>query len=241
MFKNYSFDKLWNMELTEVEAPNYRRGGWSGVCTLREGDTLYYVKRQENHFKRTWTSFIVGELTFKLENHYMKAFKAKGVPALDSVYFEERRMGFKWQAILVTKELKDYTPLNEIYKSENAEVLEPMLKEVGRTIRIMHDAGFVHRALHPKHLFINNHDSSDVKFIDLEKVRVFSRNKSSLFDDLYRASMTRKLFKSKRMSIDSVVTSLLEGYGESPFFVRDNMESRLVDKLHGYVQGIGAQ
>ncbi len=230
MFKNYSFDELWKMDLHEVEKPNYRRGGWSGVYLLEEDGVRYYVKRQENHIKRTWTSPVKGELTFKLENDYMKAFRSRGVPALDSVYFEERKVGADRQAILISEDLKGYTPLDKLYDTESDEELEKIMFKVGQTIRKMHDANFVHRALHSKHLFVKKASDDDfiVKFIDLEKARVFSRNKSCIDDELYRPFMHSKKVSPK------LINAIFNGYGEGNF-VREKMlahVSSLVDKYH---------
>ena len=49
-----SFDALWSIDADWVEAPNYRRQGWSGVVRieLQDGDappTIVYLKRQSGH------------------------------------------------------------------------------------------------------------------------------------------------------------------------------------------------
>ena len=48
------FDALWNLDIGWFEAPNRRRGGWSGVsrCELSvpaQASAGVFLKRQENH------------------------------------------------------------------------------------------------------------------------------------------------------------------------------------------------
>lgn len=51
-----NFDALWQLQQDSwFEAPNQRRGGWSGVCkttlTMPDGsESGIFIKRQENHF-----------------------------------------------------------------------------------------------------------------------------------------------------------------------------------------------
>ena len=64
----FGFSDFWNRKIEWFEAPNHRRGGWSGVArselTLPDGGRLpVFVKRQANHMTRTWRHPFRGQPT----------------------------------------------------------------------------------------------------------------------------------------------------------------------------------
>jgi hypothetical protein len=64
-----SFEALWTLDAGWFEAPNKRRGGWSGVsrCDLEvpEGGSVgVFVKRQQDHVYRSPRHPLRGMLTF---------------------------------------------------------------------------------------------------------------------------------------------------------------------------------
>jgi hypothetical protein len=66
------FDALWDLKADWFEAPNHRRGGWSGVsrCELDRpegGKVAVFLKRQENHKARIWSHPVHGAPTFLRE------------------------------------------------------------------------------------------------------------------------------------------------------------------------------
>ena len=206
------FDTIWQMDIPAVEEPNKRRGGWSGVYIYdhkNSDGTLerFFIKRQENHYKKTLLNPIKGRLTFDLEFINIKKFQERNVPVVEAVFFEQRKFKGKDQAILITKDLKGYTPLEDILKTCPKSEYEALLTISGQLIRQMHDANLVHRCLHPKHLFLKKvKDSYEGAFIDLEKVREASFNSRSKRDDL------RRLLKLKNIDRTALVTLLVKGY-----------------------------
>jgi hypothetical protein len=62
------FEALWSVSTDWHEAPNERRGGWSGVSrhVLADGSAIF-LKRQENHLCRTLRHPIRGIPTFYRE------------------------------------------------------------------------------------------------------------------------------------------------------------------------------
>jgi hypothetical protein len=210
------FETIWKMDLPVVEEPNQRRGGWSGVYIYDHhndnGATeRFFVKRQENHYKKTLLNPIKGRLTFELEYINIQKFQDRQVPVVEPVFFEQRKYKGKDQAILITKDLKGYTPLEDLLKNSPESEYEAMLTRSGQLIRNMHDAKLVHRCLHPKHLFlIKKNDAYEGAFIDLEKVRESSFNSSSKRDDL------RRLLKLRNLDRSSLIKPLVKGYGLSP-------------------------
>ena len=206
------FDTIWQMDIPAVEEPNKRRGGWSGVYIYdhkNSDGTLerFFIKRQENHYKKTLLNPIKGRLTFELEFINIKKFQERQVPVVEAVFFEQRKFKGKDQAILITKDLKGYTPLEDILKTCLKSEHEALLTISGQLIRQMHDANLVHRCLHPKHLFLKSiGDTYEGAFIDLEKVREATFNKTSKLDDL------RRLLKMKKIDRTALITPLVKGY-----------------------------
>lgn len=89
------FDALWNLQVGWFEAPNQRRGGWSGVsrCELSappQGNCGVFLKRQENHKTFSWRHPIRGIPTCLHEIQLIMHYKACGIPALEPVYFALR-------------------------------------------------------------------------------------------------------------------------------------------------------
>ena len=172
------FEQAWTRDAQWVEAPNDYRGGWSGVSrmTLKEttgGEVAVYLKRQQNHARRTWRHPYSGEPTFTREFRVMRHLQRHSVGTPLPVLFGERRQPGTVQAMLMTAELADYQPLDEI--GANAWPLarrRKLLRAVAHMVRRMHEAGIQHRSLYAKHLFVKAHDDNfDVVIIDFEKSR----------------------------------------------------------------------
>jgi len=182
------FDALWDLKADWFEPPNERRGGWSGVARLElkrpdGGSEGVFLKRQENHMRRTLRHPVSGEPTFAGEMQNILLLQQAGVPTLEPVYYGQRKEAGHWQAILVTRELKDFQPLNwwiDQWQAAgwgiNCTIRRAVLIEAARVIRCLHEHGLVHNALHPKHLFVRvsgeeGRPVAEVRLIDLEKMR----------------------------------------------------------------------
>lgn len=171
------FEQAWTYEAAWVEAPNDYRGGWSGVgrVTLMDeaGEVGVYLKRQQNHARRTWRHPWTGEPTFTREFRIIRHLQRHGVGTPQPVLFGERRLQGALQAVLLTAELAGFRPLDELgavgwpLARQRA-----LLRAVARTVRGMHDAGIQHRSLYAKHLFVRaGGDGFEVAVIDFEKSR----------------------------------------------------------------------
>ena len=189
------FEDWWRLQAEWFEEPNRRRGGWSGVArvelALPDGASrAVFLKRQENHVRRTWRHPLRGEATFLGEMRNLQALARSGVATLDPLYFAWRRQGGSERAILVTLELSGYLPLRELadgwwdagwagYRVQRRQLIEG----VARLLRAMHQGRRVHNSLYPKHLFVEP-ASLDVRVIDLEKMRRSPSSRRAALRDL---------------------------------------------------------
>lgn len=179
-----NFERIWTYKAPWFEEPNSRRGGWSGVGRLVLKDTQgneqgVFLKRQENHPRRTYRHPFEGEPTFACEFRMMRYLASHGVPVPTPMFFSQHGRGEKAQAILMTEELLHFTPLEtvteELFIAAKAAIStrRSILRGVASTVHKMHTAGIQHRSLYPKHLFVRMMAGSDpeVVVIDLEKSR----------------------------------------------------------------------
>ena len=178
------FDAFWNLEAGWFEAPNQRRGGWSGVsrCELsvpaRESCAVF-LKRQENHKTFSWRHPIKGIPTFLREFRLIMHYKACGIPALEPVYFAQRLVAGGHRAILVTEELAGFTSLESQVQDwlkngfPPATALRQHLQAVAVLSRRIHASKIQHNCYYPKHIFVrkNPEGGVDARVIDLEKSR----------------------------------------------------------------------
>lgn len=194
------FDALWEPgNDLWFEPPNQRRGGWSGVAKRMlakpdGGKVGVFIKRQENHVYRAWYRLFRPRATFEREFKNILKFNKLGIPSLELVYFGQRKVDGKLQAILVTRELEGYHSLDSDYFLRGS-ALPPdkrhaLLDRVAQTIRQMHKHHIQHNCMYYKHIFAkeNQDGSIDVRLIDLEKakwrpslLKIAKRDLGSLF------------------------------------------------------------
>ena len=174
-----SMDALWALQLEAVDAPNTGRGGWSSVHRLGLEDangTLqpFYLKRQDNHCTRTLHKPF-GEPTFAREFRAIQQYARAGIPALEAAFFAERRVEGRAQAVLLTRALDDYAPLDEWFErwwQLAAADIRMLILSAAALVRALHNADRIHNCLYPKHVFLKLHtDGAGARFIDLEKTR----------------------------------------------------------------------
>lgn len=173
-------EALWNLNKNQwYEAPNIRRGGWSGVCKaslsfIDAGKQSVFIKRQENHFYKSLRHCLTKRPTFEREYNNIIQFAKLGIPTLDVIYFSSKKVNGNYQCILVTKELEGYQSLETLClpliekKSRQA-----VLHSLSEAMRNMHAHGYQHGSLYPKHVFVKININGEVEtcFIDLEKTR----------------------------------------------------------------------
>ena len=174
------FEAFWALEEDWFEPPNRRRGGWSGVIRFElpvpaGGSVGMFLKRQENHLVRT-PHHPLGEPSCTVEMRNLQILQRVGVPSLEPVYFGQRKVAGKRRALLMTRELRGFRPLDEWTAewqvagwSRSAGVRRRLIAECATMLRRLHRAGLVHNALYPKHIFVrlDEHGDIDLRLIDL--------------------------------------------------------------------------
>jgi len=168
------FDALWRLRLEAVDAPNNNRGGWSSVYRLDLGEAAFYLKRQSNYLAHTLARPF-GEPTFAREFRNIRRYRDLGIPALQAVYFAERKVAGERRAILLTKALDGWQDLHEWLKdwpSMPPGKRQAIVGACGRLARRLHDCGQVHGCFYPKHIFLRPEGAGfTAQLIDLEKTR----------------------------------------------------------------------
>jgi hypothetical protein len=204
------FQSLWDLQGGWVEAPNERRGGWSGVSRieLKHADgasTALFVKRQQDHVYRNWRYPLRGRPTFMREMYSILAYRDDGIPSLEPVYFGRRNVGAHQQALLVTVALDGFIALESLLGGwESRAQRLSVIDALADLIRAIHGHGYWHGCLYPKHLLVRLDDDRgsvrEVRIIDLEKSRRSWRIDFDRVRDL--AALTRRitgLSRSDRM------------------------------------------
>lgn len=192
------FERLWAHEAGWFEAPNERRGGWSGVSrialTTADGRRVGgFLKRQENHLCKTVRHPLRGEPTFAREFRNILRFKENGVPSLEPIYYAQRVVSGKLRAILLTEELEGFLPLSVAQWQPGSERLSSKIEKQGLFIavaslmRAMHAANFQQNCCYPKHLFVKKTEQKgyEARVIDLEKVKWQPIQRNAILRDLY--------------------------------------------------------
>ncbi|HSC76124.1 MAG TPA: lipopolysaccharide kinase InaA family protein [Pseudomonadales bacterium] len=172
------FDGWWQVQGESVEPANVRRNGESGVDRLNTDAGVLYVKRQRNHLFRS-LRYPLGLPTFMREKFAVQALQQINIAVPEIVFADARKISGGWQAILVTKELKGYTDLEDWYRKGGRERLgehqhEQFLVKLGRVLGVLHHHRWQHTCLYPKHIFVTPGDSvllPDIALLDLEKAR----------------------------------------------------------------------
>ncbi|MBW1707641.1 MAG: lipopolysaccharide kinase [Deltaproteobacteria bacterium] len=177
------FDALWRMDLKPLDEPNVGRGrgGWSSVSRLSlqlsdGNEKRLILKRQKNHFSHTLCHPFRGIPTFEKEISSILRYKRLGIPALEPVFYERRSNSQGIQAILITEYLEGYMPLDELVSSYQEQGWPErawrnrLIKALASPVRKLHEKGFQHNCLYPRHLFIRQKGQEiRVRVIDLEK------------------------------------------------------------------------
>ncbi len=176
------FEPLWHQHIDWFEEPNHRRGGWSGVgqlhLTADETDLHLFVKKQQQHGRRTLLHPIKGEPTFRREFKRLTFLAKNGVKAPKVVCYGEQAVDDADCAILATETLLDFKPLDAITQawhttqSVSRQQKRRLLTSVAHALRDFHQTGLTHRAMYEKHIFVKNAEQQpEVAFIDLENSR----------------------------------------------------------------------
>ncbi|MGW8464391.1 lipopolysaccharide kinase InaA family protein [Pseudomonas sp. CLCA07] len=169
-----TFDALWAKQLDAVDEPNTVGGGWSSVFRLDLEGRGYYLKRQSNYLTRTFHAPF-GEPSFAREFRNISRYKKLGIPALQAVFFGERKVNGEVRAVLLTRALDGWDDLDSLLQrwSSLSEVQHSaILKACGVLARRLHGVRQVHGCFYPKHIFLQAAgDGYQAQLIDLEKTR----------------------------------------------------------------------
>lgn len=167
-------DALWNGPLERVDVPNLDRGGWSEVGRLEVGGRELFLKRQSDHLTRS-LRHPLGEPTFAREYRAIQRLEQAGIATVEVVFFGLRRQGRARQALLATRALEGYRSLEEWLGDWDLlpeDRQHRLIRAAARLVRRLHDAGWIHNSLYPKHLFLRCDGAGEpARLIDLETAR----------------------------------------------------------------------
>jgi hypothetical protein len=169
-----TFDALWAKQLEAVDEPNTVGGGWSSVFRLDLEGRGFYLKRQSNYLTRTFHAPF-GEPSFAREFRNISRYQALGIPALQAVFFGERKVNGEVRAVLLTRALDGWDDLDSLLQrwADLSDVQHSaILKACGELARRLHGVRQVHGCFYPKHIFMQaTGDGYQAQLIDLEKTR----------------------------------------------------------------------
>lgn len=167
-----TFDALWAKQLEAVDEPNTVGGGWSSVFRLDLEGRGFYLKRQSNYLTRTFHAPF-GEPSFAREFRNISRYQALGIPALQAVFFGERKVNGEVRAVLLTRALDGWDDLDSLLQrwADLSDVQHSaILKACGELARRLHGVRQVHGCFYPKHIFMRaTGDGYQAQLIDLEK------------------------------------------------------------------------
>lgn len=191
-----SFEDFWNLKADWFEAPNKRRGGWSGVarCELKRPDgtaARVFLKRQENHTTRTLAHPFAGIPTFVREFKSIMLYRRHGIPTLNPVYFAARRQDGGQRAVLITEELVGLRSLEDLARGWRAlpkTARREITHAVARLLRQIHSHRLSHNCFYPKHVFLRLEEGRvmETRIIDLEKTKWHPFGVDRKFRDMRR-------------------------------------------------------
>ncbi|MFJ4372307.1 lipopolysaccharide kinase InaA family protein [Pseudomonas japonica] len=207
------FDQLWAVQLDAVDEPNTGRGGWSSVFRLELEGKGYYLKRQSNYLTHTLHRPF-GEPTFAREFRNISRYQKLRIPALQAVFYGERKVDGERRAILMTRALDEWTDLDLLlgqWQQLDTGQRHGILRACGQLARTVHGAGQVHGCFYPKHIFLRERgDGWQAQLIDLEKTRPL------LFGQRDRLKDLEPLLRRAPLWSEADVRLLLSAYLDQP-------------------------
>ena len=207
------FDALWAVQLEAVDEPNTSGGGWSSVFRMDLEGRGFYLKRQSNYLTRTLHSPL-GEPSFAREFRNIERYKQLGIPALEAVFFGERKVPGERRAILMTRALDGWTDLDSLleqWSQLTAGQQQAILQACGQLARRLHAVRQVHGCFYPKHIFLQPDGAAyRAQLIDLEKTRPLLLGQRDRVKDI------EPLLRRAHAWTEADVRALLAAYLEQP-------------------------
>lgn len=173
-------------EFDWFEAPNRRRGGWSGVSRIvlnpETSDTeqkAVFLKIQQNHFYIAPNTCFLKRLTFEREFAAMTAIRPHCEAIPEVVLFAHWEVNGDKGCVLITESLDDWLPLGPWLNGQleraapDTATLHRALDSIAETARQINQAGWIHMCFSAKHLFVQEQADGSFKtrVVDLEKTR----------------------------------------------------------------------
>lgn len=228
-------------EFDWFEAPNRRRGGWSGVTRIvlnpdavPEDQKAVFLKIQQNHFYRAPSTFFLKRLSFAREFDALQALAPVVSCMPNLLQFAQWEQDGNQGSLIITEALEGLQPfdtwLKEQKDSADTNQSEPILKalqSVASAAREVHHAGWAHFGFYPKHAFIRQDENGDFStcLIDLEKARQPLRSTQSTIEDV-----SRFLRHSTELNNEEKV-AYLRAYFQTDTF--SDAQKRMIGKMHG--------
>ena len=207
------FDALWAVQLDAVDEPNTSGGGWSSVFRMDLEGQGFYLKRQSNYLTRTLHSPL-GEPSFAREFRNIERYKTLGIPALEAVFFGERKVPGERRAILMTRALDGWNDLDSLleqWPQLTAGQQQAILQACGQLARRLHAVRQVHGCFYPKHIFLQPDGAAyRAQLIDLEKTRPLLLGQRDRVEDI------EPLLRRADAWTEAGVRALLAAYLEQP-------------------------
>lgn len=227
-------------EFEWFEAPNRRRGGWSGVTRMvlnpnavPEQRQVLFLKIQQNHFYRAASTCFRKRLTFQREFEALQALTpaVKCLPNL--VLYSQWEHNGTQGAIIVTEALEGLQPFDKWLRharpreTQSTKSILKALQSIATAAREIHLAGWAHFGFYPKHAFIAENANEDyiVRLIDWEKARQPSSSAECSIEDV-----SRFLRHSTELNNDEKV-AYLRYYFQTQTFT--SSQKRIIHKMRG--------
>ena len=116
-----------------------------------------------------------GEPSFAREFRNISRYRKMGIPALEAVFYGQRKVNGEVRAILLTRALDGWDDLDSLlqrWAQLSPEQHSEILKASGELARQLHAARQVHGCFYPKHIFMRaTGHGYQAQLIDLEKTR----------------------------------------------------------------------
>ena len=207
------FEALWHLQLDAVDEPNTSGGGWSSVFRLDLDGQGFYLKRQSNYLTRTLHSPL-GEPSFAREFRNIQRYQALGIPALEAVFFGERKVQGERRAVLMTRALDGWNDLDSLleqWPQLTAQQQQAILRACGQLARRLHAVRQVHGCFYPKHIFLQaDGEAYRAQLIDLEKTRPLLLGQRDRVKDI------EPLLRRAQVWTETEVRALLAAYLDQP-------------------------
>jgi hypothetical protein len=227
-------------EFDWFEAPNRRRGGWSGVTKIvlnpdakQSEQIAVFLKIQQNHFYIAPNTCFLKRLTFEREFAAMQALRPHSDAIPQVVMFAKWQENGNRGSILVTKALDEWIPLRPWLLGEldlplpDKETLHRVLEAIAQTAKEINQVGWIHMCFSAKHLFVKEQLDGifAVRVVDLEKTRKrIGQGRRTLKDCSHFLRHTPNLN-------DSDKTHFLKAYFKTDSF--NPTQKALISKMRG--------